>query len=131
MNKRIVYTAITLSLFFALSWIGFTIFEIWNYQYRLAPIIQKELEFKHGSPYINVEGSMIEVFTIHPKKNGAISKSGIKDGDIVISESITSFYKLLSESNGKKVTVIVVDGGDGPPLDKRKQRVANIKTPLE
>lgn len=99
------------------------------YQSKYGPELRREFQFNHGSPYIDVEGERKEVFTIYPKSGSLLYKAGFRDGDIIVSESITGFYKLLYHSRGKQVSVDVVDGGDGQPVEERELRVITINIP--
>lgn len=99
------------------------------YQSEYGPGLRREFHFNHGSPYIVVEGERKEVFTIYPKLGGLLYEAGFRDGDIIVSESITGFYKLLYHSRGRQASVDVVDGGDGPPLEERELRVITFNIP--
>ncbi len=99
------------------------------YQSNYGPGLRSEFQFSNGSPYINAGGERKEVFTIYPKPGGLLHNAGFRDGDIIVSESITGFYKLLYHSRGKQVTVEVVDGGDGQPLEERELRLITFEIP--
>lgn len=127
-TNLVILTALTVVVGIGL-WFGWQVREFFRYQSDLAPQIQREFEFRHGSPYVNAGGSVREVFTIHPIDGGYLYQLGFREGDIVISESVTGFYKSLHKfkENERPVSVTVVDGGDGSALDKRNKRVLTFR----
>jgi len=108
-------------------WIVWTKTNATKYQTELGPQIRGKFGFAHGSPYIKAGDKHIEVFTIHPKTDGLLHKAGFKDGDIVVDQTITDFYKMLYHAKGKVVEIKVVDGGDGLPIAQRKTRTISFK----
>lgn len=93
------------------------------------PELRSEFGFVSGSPYVRAGEKEVEVFTIHPVKGGYLDKVGFRDGDIVTSDSITGFYKLLYNSRGETVSVQVVKGGDGAPIDQREIKTLTFTIP--
>jgi len=110
----------------AFAWIMWIQAEAAKYQTDLGPQIRSAYGFSHGSPYIKTGDYRVEVFTVYPDAGGILERAGFRNGDIVVSENITGFYKLLYQSKAKEVTVTVVDGGDGPPVEQRKTRVVSF-----
>jgi len=127
-GKLIKYTLYTAFVVFA-AWAWWISNQAEIYQGEYGPELRREFGFSTGSPYIRAGEEKIEVFTIHPEKGGFMGKAGFRDGDIVISESFTGFYKLLYNSRGSAVSVKVVKGGDGPPLDQRQTRTLTFIVP--
>ncbi len=109
--------------------VGWILVEAGVYQVMYGPGLEQQFGFTHGSPYVDSGGDYREVFTLHPTKDGNLSKAGFEDGDIVRSHKITGFYKLLHQSKGKTVSVTVVEGGDGIRIEDRKERVLTINVP--
>src|SRR5205807_8053739 len=100
------------------------------YQEHLGTSLERELGFRHGSPYVRCGGSARAVFTIEAiTPGGRCDQAGFRDGDIIRGQSITGFYKLLHRSGGKEVTVRVVAGGDGLPLCERPERRITLAVP--
>src|SRR6266404_3824286 len=99
------------------------------YQERLGQPLERELGFRHGSPYIHFGSTSREVFTLHPTPDGVLARAGVRDGDIPIDFGITGFYKHLHRSRGSQVTVRLMDGGDGPPKSKRAIRTTTFYVP--
>ena len=102
-------------------------------QIRLGPDLQQELGFRLGSPYIFVNGRGVEVMGLNAvQPGGAFAQAGFRTGDIFIERrSIGELYSLLEASRGKRVTLCVVPGGNGPPLDQRPVRSITFSMPQE
>lgn len=100
--------------------------------YRGIPL-EKDLGFTHGSPYVKIGDSKwgTEVMTLEKiSPSGVLGKAGIKEGDIPLDNlSITEFYRKLDRSRGKKVTIMVVPGSDGPSLTERPMRTVTFEVP--
>jgi hypothetical protein len=115
--RPLIYTAL----------IGFFVFAWWaskqaqHYQTELGPQLRQQYGFATGTPIINAGGKRIEVLTVYPEKGGLIEKSGFKKGDIILSTSLTGFYQALHEQQFP-LTFVVVDGGDGKPINDRTKR---------
>ena len=112
-----------------LIWAWWTSSQAHLYQSEYGYEIRREFGFTHGSPYVSTGKKEIEVLTIHPVKGGYLDKVGFRDADIVTSESITGFYKLLHKSRGRTISVQVVNGGDGAPIDQRETRTLTFEIP--
>jgi S1-C subfamily serine protease len=73
----------------------------------------------------------MDVSTVKP--GGAFAKAGFKIGDIFLDlherHSISELYELLENSRGKTITLRVVPGGNGPPLEQRPVRSIRLKVP--
>ncbi len=50
-------------------------------------------------------------------------------GDIILGPSISGLYKLLHRGRGSEVRLVVVDGGEGPPLNQRPRRELAVRVP--
>lgn len=112
-----------------LGWGRWIAYQASLYQGERGPELRRELGFGVGSPYIQTGDRRTEVFTIYPVADSVMETAGFRNGDIVLSTSITRFYKLLYHSRGKSVTVEVVKGGNGVALDQRKLRVITFMVP--
>lgn len=128
MGRIILYSLVVVFVFFLIAtrWIAN---QAAFYQTEIGPQLREEFGFNHGSPYIQAGTDKVEVFTIYPKQNGFMHNVGFNEGDIIVSESITGFYKLLYQSKGKKVSVNTLMGGDGPPLDNREVKTLTFHVP--
>jgi hypothetical protein len=112
------------------TWVVYIIVEAFYYQEHLGKLLERDLGFRHGSPYVRCSGSACEVLTLEAITPGRIfDQAGFREGDIVKGLSITGFFKLLHKNRGKVVTVCVIDGGDGPPLEERPERLITFSVP--
>jgi S1-C subfamily serine protease len=96
--------------------------------------LQRDLGFRHGTPLYTVNGAHTEVMDVSTvKPGGAFAKAGFKTGDIFLDlrerHSISELYQLLENSRGKTITLRVVPGGNGPPLEQRPVRSIRLKVP--
>ena len=99
------------------------------YQSKLGHALERDLGFAHGSPYVRLGEHREEVFTLHPVPGGLLASAGARSGDIVRDFSITGFYKHLHQNRGAEVSVLVMDGGNGPPADLRAVRRIFFRVP--
>jgi hypothetical protein len=111
--------------------IGWGLYQAHLYQGVYAPEIEKDLGFTTGSPWVKAGGENVEVFVIQPVAGGYMGKIGFQDGDIITSHSITEFYKMLYTQRGELVSVDLVDGGDGRPIEERKIRTLRFHIPTK
>lgn len=116
-------------IFAAAGYAYWTTYQGQKYQSHLGGDLRERLGFTHGSPYVIAGEEKIEVFTVYPEADGFLYAAGFRSGDIVTSESITGFYRLLYQNAGKPVSVVVVPGGDGPPISLRKKRKFEFTLP--
>ena len=100
------------------------------YQGEYGPELQAEFGFDHASAWIQAGDEKVEVFTIHPFPGGYMDKIGFKDGNIIISCSITEFYKMLYTERGRPISVDLVEGGDGLPIESRKIKTIQFLVPV-
>ena len=104
--------------------------QAWYYQIHIGRLLDADLCFSHGSPYVRCGGSEREVFTIDSVQlGGVLDRAGFQSGDIVVGMSITGLYRTLHRGRGGEVTVPVVDGGDGPALSERRVRQIRFRVP--
>ena len=93
-------------------------------------MLEVDLGFRHGSPYVRCGESEREVFTIEVvQPGGVLDRAGFQNSDIVVGMSITGLYRTLHRERGGEVTVPVVDGGDGPALSERRVRQIRFRVP--
>jgi hypothetical protein len=111
--------------------IGWGLYQAHLYQGVYAPEIEKDLGFTTGSPWVKAGGENVEVFVIQPVAGGYMGKIGFQDGDIITSHSITEFYKMLYTQRGELVSVDLVDGGGGRPIEDRKVRTLRFHIPTK
>lgn len=115
------------SIFFA---IGFYITQQANYyQGVVGPGLERQLGFTHGSPFIFAGDETFELFTLHPRPGGALAAAGVRDSDIVLSHTITGFYRALHKHPGSTATFRVTDGDDGAPIEQRPVRTITLQVP--
>jgi S1-C subfamily serine protease len=104
----------------------------WYWQMTVGEPLKRELGFRYGTPYIQEAGSSWprEVLTVESvAPGGAFERAGFKSGDIISELSINELFQTLHRSRGQPVTIRVVDGGDGPPLDQRLGRSITLVVP--
>jgi len=122
--------SIFLRIFF-LGIIAFLLYGWWvsdrarYFQSELGPQLREQYGFATGTPYIRSGDQSEEVLVIYPSTSGLMNRAGFREGDIILSSSLTEFYETLSETEGT-ASFLVTTGGDGPPLEKRKTRLINI-----
>jgi hypothetical protein len=122
----------TLALASALLFAAFIVFSVYTarqacfYQAVIGTGLQHQLGFTHGSPYILAGHDRVEVFSVHPRPDGAFAAAGVHDGDIVLSHRITDFYRALHEHRGSRFSFRVTDGGDGAPITQRPVRTVTL-----
>lgn len=113
----------------AIIWYGWRIKDFFKYTVDLAPKIEQDYAFKIGTPYVKFGESSSEVLVIYPEEGGYLYQLGFRNGDIVISEDTVEFYKSLHKfsEDKKMMSITVVDGGDGLPLENRRKRVLTFR----
>lgn len=123
-NKLVVGLAVLLGL----SLTGPAIY----WQMILRRALNEDLGFQHGSPYVKLGPSRIgtEVLVLEEvAPEGVVDRAGGKQGDIVLGFSTAELYRFLERSRGTKVSLRVVLGGDGPPLNMRPIRELSLQVP--
>jgi hypothetical protein len=111
--------------------IVFLIFGWWtakqahHYQTELGPELRQLYGFSTGTPIVKAGDEYIEVLTIYPEKGGVIEKAGFKNGDIILSTTLTGFYQALHQKS-YPISYNVVNGGDGIAMAKRTRRTVTI-----
>ena len=119
-------------LFAALITFGiYTAQQAHHYQSVVGSVLDRDLGFRHGSPYFIFGDDSFEVFTLHPQPGGVMSAAGVRDSDIVLGHSITGFYRALHEHRGSTITFRVTDGGDGIPIAQRPIRAVTLQIPAQ
>lgn len=91
--------------------------------------LESALGFTTDTVSVQAGGVNVPVFIIEPVPNGYMDKIGFRDGDIIKSLSFTEFYKMLHTQRGHVVSVDVVDGGDGAPMEARKVKTVRFLVP--
>lgn len=94
--------------------------------------LERELGFELGTPYIVEDGSssLVEVMAFESvAPGGFFGEVGFKAGDIVRHLKLNDFFRTLHRGRGESVTIRIVDGGNGPPLDRRPERTLTFVVP--
>ena len=109
------------------SWFGQEMYA----QITLGSTVQSRYGFTIGSPFVQAGPSRIEVMTIASVVPGGLfSKAGFKAEDIVVEPgTIGQLYRLLNSPSGTQVTVGVVEGGNGAPIEQRVRRDVRLIAP--
>ena len=107
------------------------IIEAYYYQGHRAKRLERDLGFEHGSAYPRCNGRIhLGVLTIRRLEPGGIfERAGFREGDILPWLTITELFKLLHRNRGREVEVHVIDGGNGPRLAARPERLIRISLP--
>lgn len=113
------------------AFVGWGVYQTHMYQSVYGLELETELGFTTDSPSVQAGDTKVEVSTIHPVSGGYMGKIGFKDGDIITSHSLTQFYKMLHTKRGELVSVDLVDGGNGRPIEERKARTLRFHIPVK
>lgn len=111
--------------------LGWGIYQSHLYRNVHGPALEAELGFKIETLSVKAGDSRIDVAVIHPVVDGYMSKMGFRDGDIITSHTLTEFYKMLYTRRGETVSTDVAEGGDGRPVEERKQRTLRYHIPVK
>ena len=131
MRKWLIRVGITLAVLFAV-WVVYVICAAWYWQMSVGLPLERELGFQHGTPYIQEAGSSWdeEVLTVESVVPGGVfDRAGFKSDDVIRGLSINGLFQVLHRGRGQEVTIRVVVGGDGPPLDQRPERAITFVVP--
>lgn len=109
---------------------GWALFESYRYQNHYGPALETELGFHLEAPLVQAGDKNARVNVIVPIPGGYMEKIGFLPGDIITSHSATEFYKMLHQERGRVMTVNVVDGGDGAPIETREVRTRKFAIPV-
>jgi hypothetical protein len=122
-----------LCLFGFLAFVLFGIYtsvEAYYYQVRLRPALERDMGFREGTATLWVGRSYHSAVAIESVANGGVfARAGFRAGDVLPDVSHTDLFKLLHRCRGRAAELTVVDGGDGPPFDKRPRRLVRILVP--
>ena len=108
---------------------GYFVYRTWLYQVKLGGDLRRDLAFRHETPTIMSGSEREEVFALYPEVGGAMDRAGVEKGDIVVSMSVTEFYRLAANSRGLAFGFSVIEGGNGVPLAHRKPRLVILPVP--
>lgn len=109
---------------------GWSLFESYRYQKQFGPALETELGFHLESPLVQAGDKNERVNVIVPIPGGYMEKIGFLPGEIITSHSATEFYKMLHKERGRVMTVTVVNGGDGAPIEAREMRTKKFAIPV-
>ena len=100
-------------------------------QATLLPRVEPRIGAEIRGLYVLSGGNEREVMIFDAVRPGsAAAQAGITTGDIIVSEpSIGSLLTKLNSAPGESVTVEVVTGGKGPPINQRPRRLVTILLP--
>jgi hypothetical protein len=105
--------------------------EAYYYQGRRAEELERDLGFHRGSAYPRCRGrwnlGVVSIRSLTP--GGVFERAGFQEGDLLPDLSLTELFKLLHRKRGREVELVVVEGGDGPPLSERPSRTVQIVVP--
>jgi hypothetical protein len=131
MRKWIIRASCAFTVLFV-AWVVYIAFNAWYWQGTIGASLEQELGFQHGSPYIWEDGSSQprEVLTVESVvPNGIFDQAGFQRGNVIQGVSTNELFRLLHRGRGQQVTFRVVDGGNGPPLSKRPERLITVSVP--
>jgi hypothetical protein len=102
------------------------------YQGLYKPVSERELGFSEGTAILvdsNRRGYISAVSVRTVTDDGVFARAGLRAGDVLPEESITSLFKKLQRHRGRAVELTVVDGGGGPRFHERPKRKIRIDVP--
>ncbi len=102
------------------AWMIYLLCSLWYWQTTIGKPIEREFGFRIGTPVIQEEGRYWprEVVSIESLRwNGVFGQAGFRKGDIICGLSAKDLFKVLHRGRGEEVTLQVVNGGHGPPLN--------------
>jgi hypothetical protein len=111
------------------SFVAWAAYQGHLYQSVYGPELDTELGFTIDSSSIQAGDEKVDIFTIHPIPDGYMDKIGFLDGYVIASHSATEFYKMLHTQRGRTVSVDLVEGGDGVPIEARKVKTMRFLVP--
>jgi hypothetical protein len=128
---KVLGTSVALLAAALVAFLLYTTQQAYHYQSVLGSVLDRDLGFRHGSPYFSFGDDSFEVFTLHPLTGGPMHAAGVRDSDIVLDHSITGFYRTLHEHRGSTIAFRVTDGGDGIPMNQRPVRTVTLSIPAQ
>lgn len=128
---------VVLAIFAAFGAISFAfvaciVGEALYYQLLLAPALERDLGFKHGTTCMSGDGmrGYISAVAIDSVSDGGVFQhAGFRSGDVLPDVSNTSLFKMLHRSRGRIAELAVVDGGPGPIFHYRARRIIQFAVP--
>jgi hypothetical protein len=133
MRKRLIRVGLALAMLMLFAaWLVYVMCAAWYWQTAVGAPLERDLGFWHGTPYIRETGASEArvVLTVESIVPGSVfDQAGFKSGDIVRGLSINGLFQELHRGRGRQVTIRVVDGGDGPPLEQRSERAITFLVP--
>jgi hypothetical protein len=100
-------------------------------QSTLGPEIEERYGFEIGTPYVQAGERSVEVIAIESiDAHKAFNLAGFAQWDIIVSHpSIAAIYRGLDVAPGEQVTLGVVRGWEGPPIEERPVRSLVVTAP--
>ena len=102
------------------------------YQVLLAPTLERDLGFRHGTAYLPDDGVLgyVSAVAIESVTDGSVfQRAGFRSGDVLPDFSHSSLFKSLHRHRGRTSELAVVDGGPGPVFHYRTRRVIRFAVP--
>jgi hypothetical protein len=131
MRKWLIRAGATFTVLFAVL-VVYGASVAWYWQKTVGEPLERELGFQHGTPYVQEDGSQWpqEVLTVESVVPGGVfDQAGFRQGDVVRGLSINGLFQVLHRARGQQVTIRVVDGGNGRPLEQRPERTITFFVP--
>lgn len=106
------------------------VLEMWT-QATLLPIVEDRIGARIHGPYVTLGNRDREVMVFSSVvPGGAAATAGVMNDDIVAERiSFGDLCRRLTAPRGTSVTVVVVPGGNGPPIEQRPHRRVSITLP--
>lgn len=117
---------------FAFAVVAYIIGEALYYQVLVAPGLERDLGFRHGTACMrdgNMRGYVSAVAIDTVAEGGVFQQAGFQAGDVLPDVSHSSLFQSLHRHRGRTVELAAVDGGPGPLFQYRTRRVIRFVVP--
>lgn len=126
----VLAVAVALPLVISAIWATNVATDSAHWQLKVGRQLERELGFRHGTPYVSEGTSFTEVLSIESVVEGGVfDRAGFHDGDILRRLTVNELFRRLHSGRGERLTFRVVDGGNGRALNQRAERAITFAMP--
>lgn len=102
------------------------------YQILRGQQLKEDLGFEDGAAYLRVGRRTHSALCLEEvTPDGVFHKAGLRSGNVLPRVSHTDLFRYLHRNRGKKIELVIVDGGPGPPFYERMHRTIEILVPAQ